>query len=162
IRHFSPLSFQFSVGRDVYFRELKPVSPRGLGSPHFVGCFHVVSGLAGYAASQGVTTPIEFIFDEQEGVDDDINLFFSHMKKNIPRKARKLIDGVPVFKNDKDKRFLPLQAADMLAWHLRREHEDCVQPNTLPMANSLRADQGHLVAEIGDDVLRRWAAHHKT
>jgi hypothetical protein len=160
IRHFAPISFQFSIGRKVYENDLTPVSPRGLGVPHFVGCFGVVSGLARYVASQGIKVPIEFIFDEQQGVDADINLFFSHMKKSIPKNARNLIDGVPIFKNDKDKLFLPLQAADMLAWHLRREHEFCVLPNTLPMADLLRNNLGHIVWEAGDDMIRSWANHH--
>jgi hypothetical protein len=34
---------------------------------------------------------------------------------------RRLLGGPPIFRNDK--KVVALQAADMLAWHLRREHE---------------------------------------
>jgi hypothetical protein len=156
IRDFQPMSFEFSVPRDVFYSELTPVNPRGL-SPHFTTCFHVVAGLAQYMANEGVTTPIDFIFDEQDGVDTDIALFFSHMKKDLPPEAQALIDGSPIFKSDKDKRYLPLQAADLLAWHLRREHEMNVK---LPLAAMLRNSRGHLVSEVPNEVLRRWSEHH--
>jgi hypothetical protein len=46
INHFNPLSFEFSVSREDYYRHVRPVAPRGLGNPHFVCCFGVVSGVA--------------------------------------------------------------------------------------------------------------------
>ena len=85
--------------------------------------------------STGARVPIDFVFDEQEGVSADVNLFFDEMVKPLSPEARQLINGKPIFRDDKV--FLPLQAADMLAWHLRREHEGAPKP--LPMANLLRA-----------------------
>jgi hypothetical protein len=104
--------------------------------------------------------PIEFIFDEQEGVDEDIVLFFAHMKKSFPKKARELIASTPMFRNDKDKQFLPLQAADMLAWHLRREHEICSPTERLPMADLLRSSEAHLVSGVDEPTMKRWTDHH--
>jgi hypothetical protein len=158
IRHFEPFSFQFSVSRERFDRLLQSVSPRGLGNPHFTCCFGIVASVARYAASQKSGLPIDFIFDEQSGVSADVQLFFGEMKKTLPRAARKLINGTPVFRDDKQ--FLPLQAADALVWHLRREHEVCVPPDTLPMANLLRCSSGHLMSEIDDATLESWAAHH--
>lgn len=120
-------------------------------------CFAVVAGVARYAAEAGIDTPIEFIFDEQEGVDDDIRTFFSHLKKGLPVQAQNLIDGVPFFKNDRDKRYMPLQAADLLAWHVRREHET---GKALPRTRDLLNDSGHLTQQIPDRVVRAWARHH--
>lgn len=156
IRAFRPFSFHFSLNRRVFEEELKPVSPRGF-NPHFTACFAVVAGLSQYVAKEGITTPIEFVFDEQEGVASDIALFFSDLKKNLPEATQNLIYGMPIFKSDKDSLYLPLQAADLLAWHLRREH---VLGISHPVADDLVNETGHLVGEIPDDMLRRWADHH--
>ncbi|MCL4710686.1 MAG: DUF3800 domain-containing protein [Pseudorhodoplanes sp.] len=155
IRHFQPFSFEFSVSRAQYSSIVKPASPRGLGNAHFVCCFGMVSSLARYADGAGVRMPIKFIFDQQDGVSTDIGLFFDRMTQSLPKSARKLISGSPTFEDDK--LVLPLQAADMLAWHVRREHEDCVPPDTLPMADLLRNDHGHLTSEIPESVMKSWA-----
>ena len=47
--------------------------------------------------------------------------------------------------------------ADMLAWHLRREHETGTE---LPRTNALRHKAVHLIQEIPDEMLRSWASHH--
>jgi hypothetical protein len=65
-----------------------------------------------------------------------------------------LIAGKPLFRDDKD--FLGLQAADMLAWHVRREHE-LGQP--LPMATNLRCERGHLVSELPPEMMQKWQDH---
>jgi hypothetical protein len=157
IGHHQPFSFEFSINRQIFEDELKPVSPLGFGRPHFQMCFSVVAGIARYAAQEGISTPIEFIFDEQSGVDADITMFFSDMKKNLPQDAQNLIDGSPIFKSDRDKRYMPLQAADLLAWHVRREHET---GKTLPRTYDLLNKSGHLVQEIPDEIVRKWADHH--
>jgi hypothetical protein len=155
--HYRPFSFEFSINRKIFEDELKPQSPYGLGRPHFQMCFAVVAGIARYAAREGVNTPIEFIFDEQEGVDADIALFFPQLKKGLPVKAQNLIEGIPLFKSDRDKRYMPLQAADLLAWHLRREHETGAK---LPLTGALLNKSGHFVQEIPDEMVRRWTDHH--
>ncbi len=157
INYFQPSSFEFSLNRQVFEDELKPVSPYGLGRPHFTMCFSVVAGLAQFAAQQGMTEPTEFIFDEQQGVDADVELFFSELKKNLPIETQRLISGDPLFKSDRDRPYVPLQAADLLAWHLRREHES---GTGLDLTHSLINKDGHLVQEIPDDMVRRWADHH--
>jgi hypothetical protein len=157
ISHYQPLSFEFSINRQVFEDELKLVAPWGLGRPHFQMCFAVVAGMANWAAQQGIYTPIEFIFDEQQGVDADIALFFSHLKTGLPTETQNLIEGTPLFKSDRDNRFLPLQAADLLAWHVRREYETGI---ALPLTRSLLNKAGHLIGEIPDEIVRRWADHH--
>lgn len=159
IKHFEPLSFQFTINRDEFFRILKPVSPRGLGSPHFICSFSVIGGVVRFSASKRGNIPIEFIFDEQDGVDADLAMLFHEMIKSLPRSARRLISGVPSFQNDKE--VLPLQAADMLAWHLRREHDEGItEPNALPMADLLRNPNAHLMSHIDDSHIHKWADHH--
>jgi hypothetical protein len=155
VRHFAPFSFQFSIDRTRYYELVKPVSPRGFGNPHFIASFGIISGLVRFASEHKLKTPIDFIFDEQDGVDADIGLFFEYMTKQLPRAARRLITHTPIFRNDKD--FSPLQAADMLAWHIRREHEFREAPHTLPMADLLRCEKGHLVSELPEPIMVSWS-----
>jgi len=108
-------------------------------------CFTVVSAVSRYVAESPVRAPIRFVFDEQQGVDVDVEMFFSEMIKSLPAEAQNLIDGLPAFKSDKELQYAPLQAADFLAWHLRREHET---GEKLARTNGLISHDAHLVQGI--------------
>jgi hypothetical protein len=155
IRHFKPLSFEVSVSREKYYRDVKPVAPRGLANPHFTCTLGVIFGVVRYVANNKDAMPIAFIFDEQTGVSDDLALFFDHMKLSLPSAARNLIKGSPIYGDDKQ--YLPLQAADMLAWHLRRERDAGGPLGSLPATNSLLGGSGHLVSEITESNIRVWS-----
>lgn len=157
IRHFEPLSFQISIDRSHFDNVLKPVSPRGFSNPYFTPSCALVAKLAQWGEYTGERGKIEFIFDNQDGVADDIDLFFENMMQGISRKAHRWIQGTPQFRSDRD--FVGLQAADMLAWHIRREHEGVGSPN-LPMAELLRG-KSHLISEITNDHIDAWAEHHR-
>ena len=101
IHHYRPISFQFSINRQQFDQIVKPASPKGLASPHFTCCFGIVSGLTRFAASRGGNIPIEFIFDEQDGVSIDVQLWFDALKTSLPKKTRKLISGTPLFRNER-------------------------------------------------------------
>lgn len=156
INHFAPFSFEVAVSRRSFRQFVQPNAPRGLANPHFACCFGVVAGVSRYAASQGWTSPIEFVFDQQDGVASDFQLFFDYMVKNLPAEARKLISAAPIFGDDKV--FLPLQAADMLAWHLRRNYESPSCP-VGAAADSLKGPNGHLVTRLEEPILQSWGAH---
>jgi hypothetical protein len=159
IHAFEPYSFHFSLNRRLFEEAVKPVAPHGFGRPHYQACFAVMAGVARQASEGGITTPIEFIFDQQDGVDDDVRFFFSDMIKALPPEVRDLISAAPWFKSDTDKQFMPLQAADMLAWHVRREHEYPDKP--LPIIKKLWHERCHLIGEIPDDMIQGWADHHR-
>jgi hypothetical protein len=160
IRHFEPMSFEFSVSLEEHDRIVKPSSPRGLGNVHFSCILGVTFSVARCVHGQGASVPIEFIFDQQHGVGEDFQFFFESLKEGLARGPRSLIHGVPAFKDDRE--CLPLQAADMLAWHIRREHDVCTPPATLPMADLLRNARGHLVSAIDEPTLRAWSEHFDT
>src|SRR5438045_7918499 len=83
INHFEPMSFEFSLSREEYYRHVKPVAPRGIGNPHFVCCLHVVFGRAQYIDSETVKVPIDFLFYRQTGIGDDVTLLPHYMKENL-------------------------------------------------------------------------------
>ncbi|MDF2984032.1 MAG: hypothetical protein K0Q69_3804, partial [Devosia sp.] len=114
-------TFDVSISRAEYERHVSPVSSRGLATPYFAGTFGAVSMVARYLASEGITTPVSFVFDEQSGVSADVALFFDYMIENLDPASRTLIKMPVGYGNDMND--LPLQAADMLAWHIRRQRE---------------------------------------
>ncbi|SEP28586.1 hypothetical protein SAMN04490248_1811 [Salinihabitans flavidus] len=149
VRHFNPLSFEFSISCKAYREELKDFSPRGL-NPHFY-CVHGILGtVSRFLESRGAIHPVKFIFDSQDGVDADIAIFFEFLRSSLPRGAQKLISGLPAFENDRN--LLPLQASDFLAWHIRREHEGTLSDTTI--IDRLRTD--HVVARLEVSHLKTW------
>jgi len=157
IRHFEPASFQMSIDRKHFYETLEPVSPRGFATPYFSCCTAIVAKLAQQGETTKAKGKIEFIFDNQDGVDDDVDLFFEEMMQGISKKARDWIAGRPLFRSDKE--FMGLQAADLLAWHIRREHEEVGFPN-MPMADLLRG-RSHIISEIPNSFIDKWAEHHR-
>ena len=156
IEKFNLLSFEFSVDSQRYYEKANGKAPRGLAVPNFIATFHTIAGIARHITEDiGFSGPIDFIFDEQCGVSDDIDLFFLQMKKNLPDRANAAIRGKPSFSNDRQT--LPLQAADMLAWHIRREHEfGSGLDETLAMADRLRNPNGHLMSHIDTATIDGW------
>ncbi len=157
IRHFQPLSFQISVDREFFYRTAGVASPRGLANPYFDCCAATVAQVATFGATAKFGSPIEFIFDKQDGVEDNIDMFFAYIVPHFKKRIRAMIDGTPKFVDDKEYR--PIQAADMLAWHLRREHETAEQ---LPLIDVLRVSGRHLISEIPNATVQRWADHNAT
>lgn len=154
IRHFDPFSFEISINRDLFYRAIRQVSPFGLANPYFDLCAATVAKVADFGARAKFNTPIEFIFDKQDSVESDMTMFFAQIKPHLPRRVQRMIHGTPQFLNDIDMR--PLQAADMLAWHLRREHEFSER---LPMTDLLRISGRHIVSAIPDSFIQKRAAH---
>ena len=132
-----PWTFDFSISRAEYESHVSPASPRGLSTPYFATTFGVVSTVARHLASEGAITPVTFIFDEQNGVNTDVALFFDYMVENLDSVSRGLIK-MPIGYGD-DMRNLPLQAADMLAWHIRRQRGGDADPVVIRRAEYLRS-----------------------
>jgi hypothetical protein len=153
IRKYRPESFHFSVDRRHFYQAVSPHAPRAIAAPHYTGAFAVISMITRYLAEMNVEAKVDFIFDQQSGVSADMPLFFDYMIKNIPRKAREMINGQPSFRNDKD--MLPLQAADMLAWHLRRQHEKGDVTEALNSLAYTGNSEGHLVTHADTAVISR-------
>lgn len=150
-----PWTFDISISRAEYESRVSPASPRGLSTPYFATTFGAASTVARYLASEGVITPIRFVFDEQNGVNTDVALFFDYMVENIDSVSRALIK-MPISYGD-DMRDLPLQAADMLAWHIRRQREGNDDPAIIHRAEYIRSAT-HIEARVPSEMLVRWGA----
>ncbi|MGV0821097.1 hypothetical protein [Martelella sp. AMO21009] len=151
---FRPLwTFDISVSRAEYERHVSPAAPRGLSTPYFAITFGAVSVVARYLASQGVKTPLRFMFDEQKGVDKDGALFFDYMLENLDSASRELIQ-LPIGYGD-DRLALPLQVADMLAWHIRWQREGNEDPTIVRRAEYIRSE-AHIEMQLPVEMLLSW------
>lgn len=154
LSRFRPLwTYDISVSRAEYESHVSPVSARAFATPHFAITFGAVSAVARHLASEGTITPVKFVFDEQEGVDTDVALFFDYMIENLDTVPRGLVK-MPIGYGD-DKQNLPLQAADMLAWHVRRQRGGNQDPVVNRRAKDLRSET-HIEVRFSIDMLVRW------
>lgn len=153
INRFEPFAYYVSLSRVAFDRLLKPHAPYGLSKPHFTCVYAVASSVVRQLEQFGVfdDAKVNFIFDRQDEVSTDIRFMFDYMIEKLPDKARAMIGDTPHFQDDRA--FVPLQAADMLVWHLRREHEQQGKP--LPLASELRGRAWSGI-NIGAEVLARW------
>ncbi len=154
IRQHIPYSFQYSLSLIHVDAAFKPHAPRGIGNAHFLLNFAVTSGISQYLIRNRLEDQIEYIFDDQLGVSSDVAISFDIMKDNLPIAAQNAIIGRPLFKSDKDA--LPLQAADLLAWHVRREHEVGKSPDDpWDAAVRLWGTKNHIVGHVDDAMINR-------
>jgi hypothetical protein len=65
----------------------------------------------------GIEEPIDFIFDNQNEKTAILNGWDLY-RASAPERIHKLLGAMPRFEDDEQ--FLPLQAADMLAWWCRK------------------------------------------
>jgi hypothetical protein len=85
----------------------------------------IILAMATYGDRVGIEEACEFIFDRQQGFEVGAMTAWSNAKALIGFSRRsdpaKFIGREPTFADDKT--FLPLQAADLFAWHLRRHYD---------------------------------------
>lgn len=67
--------------------------------------------------TEGIEDSVDFIFDESNKGLDEVMSVWSTTMASAPPELRRFINGPPIFRDDK--RFMPLQAADLLAGQLR-------------------------------------------
>jgi Protein of unknown function (DUF3800) len=121
IRHFEPHSIHCSISRVDVKDVLAPAVPRGFANPYF-HCFQgIIIPFATTFAPIWRGVPVEFVFDEQGELGTEALFFYKLIRDGQPKKVRALLSKDPTFGDDKV--ILPLQAADVLAWHVRRHSE---------------------------------------
>lgn len=97
-------------------------NPPALDRPYFLAFFSLATLVAKVVRQVGYKSQIELIFDRQ---DNESNAWLMAEFDKFMSVAPPELAGVfTVPKWQDDKKVLPLQAADMLAWHLRRYYFD--------------------------------------
>jgi hypothetical protein len=109
------------LSRDAFDKTMRGAVPHDLRHAYFT-CFQaIVQTVAEYQGVRGITTPPDYIFDNQGDIGMEAQLWYAAMKDTAPAHIRKLMGSTPIFRDDKQ--VLPLQAADVIAWHKRRRKE---------------------------------------
>lgn len=150
IASFSPWSIQCCVSKTDHKETLGSVSPYGMSNPYYACFYGVILAVARVHAANNVSVPVDFVFDEQGNIGHDAALMYEWTKARMEPGLQNVLGGSPIFRNDK--LVLPLQAADMLAWHVRREASGLDTGPERPAMTILRGDLRHV--EL--DITRPW------
>ena len=113
---------------NTYIKNL-PLPSRRLTSesPYTLLFMQIILSNAAWMAAHGdrlrqAHGPVDFIFDNQIGFSDEALLWWPSFKRILDEASRtdlpQYVGSAPIFRDEKQ--FLPLQAADLYAWHLRR------------------------------------------
>ena len=165
-----PMDISVHMSLDDFNEVYKPRTGYDFRHPYFMLFFMLVgmmAKLSGERARKAV--PIDFIFDEQGNVGANALLVYEMLRSvnAFDPRWKDVLRNSPVFRSDDD--VLPLQAADMLAWHLRRSKEErcsdedrailrMITPRTLFRATITRKaldDMGASFDQISDIEWRR-------
>ncbi len=120
IRH-DLLSFDSRLSQKAYKENLDGLTPYELRSPYSALFCAVIATAARLALHCKKPAKIEFTFDDQQGLGREAANSYGILKASLPRRIQNVLGGTPKFRSDVN--CPPLQAADMLAWHLRRSRD---------------------------------------
>ena len=88
-------------------------------NPYYLAFCSIINDVAYHQRTHGIEEKIDFVFDDQVMEKGKIFDAWDKVKeKNSRSDTKDLIGSVPAFLDDK--RFLPLQAADLIAWWIRK------------------------------------------
>ena len=107
-----------------YDRVFKGKLARGLDYPYFLPYHNIMGTLWRYQYNNDwhPDERVDFVFDEQGKESDRAQLMWNFTVNATPNVVRKFVGNRPIHRDEKV--FLPLQAADMFAWHVRRFYEE--------------------------------------
>ena len=120
ILHYDPLRISNVIPHEAYRTAFRGKIAKQMDYPYFLSYYGVMGALFRYKhlLERHAGQKVDFVFDEQgkEGVAPQ--RVWNFAKESAPAWAKPLIGSGPVHRDDKT--FLPLQAADLLAWQTRR------------------------------------------
>ena len=109
------------IGSEDYNAILRPASPSDLRDVFSLAFHVIIYTVAEYQLEVGLAGPADFIFDDEGEVGNEALLWYPAIKESASPHMRAIMGTTPVFRSDEQ--VLPLQAADLVAWHKRRKKE---------------------------------------
>jgi len=111
-------------------------------APYWLMYHSIIETTYRWELANGLKEKVSFIFDEQFKQSDIVQGAWSVYYEQAPEEYKELFGDRPVHKKDTD--VLPLQAADLLAWHIRREYYELGKGSQLntPVMDAIRDIQG--------------------
>lgn len=117
VQRHTVLRMQASIFWQDYNEILRGNLPGLLESPYVWLFWRLLSAMTEWQISKGVRSKVDFIFDDQGPFGLEAATWFQYLRDNTSLADNDFVGSV-TFKHDDD--VLPLKAADMWAWHVRR------------------------------------------
>ena len=122
IEKYKPASFEVCVSVNAFNKLIKPLNLPELNTPYSLCyCAIMIALMSFHKTVAQSTVPIDFIFDEQEGHGALPTKTYYGIRDAYPQFSA-MLGSTPIYRNDRET--MPLQAADLLAWHLRRRRQE--------------------------------------
>lgn len=114
-----PAAFSYQIEWPV-FQEFKASCnpPVGKDDPYFYLYYGCISLMAKWGVREANETPINFIFDKHGPIGEAVRKWYPEFKAKCAEPIRSRLGKDPRFEDEKKE--IPLQAADLLAWYVRR------------------------------------------
>jgi uncharacterized protein DUF3800 len=128
INKYAMLRVSVSIRHDLFEKYMRrvPAVERNLGtdSPYLLLFTQMISVALLFADQRGVKDPIDFIFDKQDGFEQEAHrqwpLYELALQTSPRGDLTKLLGDGPFFLDEKQR--LPLQAADLYVWQARNHY----------------------------------------
>jgi hypothetical protein len=104
---------------DEFISDSPRLDGRALRNPYLYASRQIIENLALGQEKMGLHEPIDFIFDD-EGEKARLAPHWDWFRDSLKPEARRLVRNKPIYRNDEE--FMPLQAADLWAWWVRKWH----------------------------------------
>jgi hypothetical protein len=129
-----------------------------LRNPYFIAFYGIIDLVLGFIATGKLSGEVGFVFDEQGKQVGKALKAWKNWRKYMRPELVTLVPDPPDSRDDR--RFLPLQAADMLAWTVRRRTIEigCATPHPALNVCDLRWSQLAWVRENMEDMVVRASA----
>jgi Protein of unknown function (DUF3800) len=120
------------------------VNMEAFTNPYYFAFKAIIKVLAQYQTKLGLTEPVDFIFDTENESINTLKYYHFVRESSSPEYAR-LMGHLPHYQ--KDEETMPLQAADLYAWWVRKWENDGVSDwaKTLPFPWGIKKDIPRLV-----------------
>jgi len=149
IQRFKPTTIVASVSQVDFDKEFKPFAPYNLKNPYFTCFYLMVDTVARVFKESGIEQSISFVFDEHGSLGQEAAQWYYAMR-DMDGTFSHMLKSSPIFADDE--LVEPLQAADMLAWHVRRKDDN--PDEYLPALKYLLHDDGYIYRELDAESLR--------
>ena len=120
IEKYALKAFCIAVPRAALIKAVRDYGmPKKLENPYYLAWRTIISELLSWQREENNFEPIDFIFDLQSE-STLIVTAWEGFQANMPEPFQKMAQNMPIFRRDED--FLPLQAADLLAFWMRKSY----------------------------------------
>jgi hypothetical protein len=118
LRHHAGYRVDSVLKREHYEQFVRGKLPPMIDDPYFICFYNVVLSACHLLNKIQAVGTVDWIFDEQGKIGREAVEWYYWVREHAPPKVRARLGVTPTFRDDNE--ILPLKAADMFAWQIRR------------------------------------------